>query len=77
MIYYEIKKVFSKISNKIAIIILAIILCITISSAISGVEYVNEEGEIETGITAIRKLKEEKKKWKGELTEEQIKNVVS
>ena len=44
--------------------------------AIHSVHYVNEEGNTETGFTAAQKLKTERKKWAGELTEEIIIRVI-
>lgn len=75
MVYYEIKKVFSKTSNKIAVLILIFLLGLLSSSAVH-VEYTNEEGNQESGISAIHKLKEMKKEWAGELTEERLMRVI-
>lgn len=75
MVYYEIKKVFSKTSNKIAVMILIFLLGLISSFAIR-VEYTNEEGNHESGISAIHKLKEMKKEWAGELTEEKLMQAI-
>ena len=75
MVYYEIKKVFSKTSNKIAVLILIFLLGLVSSSAVH-VEYTNEEGNHESGNSAIHKLKEMKKEWAGELTEEKLMRVI-
>lgn len=75
MVYYEIKKVFSKTSSKIAVLILIFLLGLLSSSAVH-VEYTNEEGNHESGISAIHKLKEMKKEWAGELTEEKLMQVI-
>lgn len=77
MVYYEIKKIFSKTSSKIAVLILVILLGMTIKSTFSNVFYVNEEGNEEYGISAIHKLKEMKKEWAGELTEERLKQAIA
>lgn len=76
MVYYEIKKVFSKTSNKIAVLFILVLLGLMTGFAIH-VQYVNEEGNMEYGISAARKLKELKKEWTGELTEERLKEVIA
>ncbi len=37
----------------------------------------NEQGEKENGVAAVRKLREAKKKWSGPLTEEKIGEVIA
>ena len=76
MVYYEIKKILSKTSNKIAVICLACLLFLVCFFAISGVDYVNENGETEHGIAAAEKLRDRKKEWTGLLTEEKIRQVI-
>ncbi len=76
MVYYEIKKVFSKTSNKIAVLFILVLLGLMTGFAIH-VQYVNEEGNMEYGISAARKLKELKKEWAGQLTEERLKEVIA
>lgn len=76
MVYYELKKILSKTSNKIAVICLACLLFLVCFFAISGVDYVNENGETEHGIAAAEKLRERKKEWTGLLTEEKIRQVI-
>ncbi|MCM1158550.1 MAG: ABC transporter permease [Bacteroidales bacterium] len=76
MVYYEIKKVFSKTSSKIAVLLLIILLGSEISTDIQNVPYTNEEGNQEYGISAIRKLKEQKKQWTGEMTEEKLMQAI-
>lgn len=76
MLYFEIKKVFSKQTNKIAIILLAGIMVVTAYLAISNVKWVNENGETEYGISAIRKLKKAQNEWSGLLTNKKIAKVM-
>lgn len=76
MVYYEIKKVFSKTSSKIAVLLLIILLGSVVNTNIRDVYYVNEKGNEEYGVLAIRKLREEKKKWAGELTEEKLMQAI-
>lgn len=76
MVYYEIKKVFSKASSKIALFLLAIVLVWVCYGAIHAVYYVDGNGDTHTGIVAARRLRAEKKKWKGPLDEEKIRAVI-
>ena len=50
MLRYEIKKVFSKSKNRIAVIVLFVILAITSILTINRVEYVDENGNSYVGI---------------------------
>ena len=72
MLRFEVKKVFSRTANKIAIIILAAALCITVSFAIGYVEYVDENGNSSSGYTAAHQLRDKKNQWAGYVTEEKI-----
>lgn len=76
MVRYEIKKVFSRTSSKIALLFLAIVLVVISYFVIHEVTFVNGEGNEEHGFAAIRKLKEVKKEWEGELTEEVLRKVI-
>lgn len=77
MVYYEIKKVFSRMSSKIALAIIFATVAVTCWLATAGVSYIDEKGEAKSGITAIQKLRERKKEWAGPLTEEKIAAVIS
>lgn len=76
MLFYEIKKILVKSSSRIALLFLLLLLGTVCYFAVSGVEYVNEKGESEVGISAVHKIKELKKQWAGELTEEKIAAVI-
>lgn len=76
MLFFEIKKVFSKPGNKIALILLAVSLCVAISSAIGSVDYVNENGNDTTGIAAASALREEKNQWAGYVTNDVLQKVL-
>ncbi len=76
MIFYEIKKVFSRMSSRIALLLLLATLILTCFLAVGDVSYVNEYGETETGIHAIQKLKAAKQAWRGPLTEEKLAAVI-
>lgn len=76
MIYYEIKKVFVKPGSKIAALLLVLLCGFIIYQSVSNVAYVNEKGETEYGISAIHKLRKEKKQWAGPLTTEKIREII-
>lgn len=77
MLYYEWKKIWVRQGTKIAMFVLACTFAIVCWFAIHNVYYVNENGEHEYGISAIHKLKDAKKEWAGELTEEVIAKVIA
>lgn len=77
MVYYEIKKVFSKMSSKIALAIILVTVAVACWFATAGVSYIDEKGEAKNGIAAIQKLRETRKAWAGPLTEEKIAAVIS
>ena len=79
MIRYEIKKIFSKNSSRIALLILAAVLAVICVTTLRSPEirYVNENGETETGIAAAHKLRDAKEEWTGPLTEERLEEAIS
>lgn len=76
MLKYELKKIFVKPGSKIALLLLAVLLGVTCWFAADMV-FVNEQGKLETGIEAMRKLRSVKKEWAGELTEERLAEVIA
>jgi len=76
MLWFEVKKVFSKSKNKIAVIVLFIILIVTSMLTINTVEYVDKDGGRSVGISAAKNLREEKNKWSGYLTEDVFRAVL-
>ena len=76
MLRYEIKKIFSTFSSKISVFILSCIVVLSSWLAITGVEWINEQGDPETGLAAIAKLKEAQNQWEGELDEEMLRAVI-
>lgn len=76
MLKFEIKKVFSKPKNKIAVILLFVVLVVTSILTINRVEYVDENGNHSVGITASRNLREAKNEWAGYLTEDTLRKVL-
>lgn len=77
MVYYELKKIFGRTSNLIAVGFLLVILVSTCFSAIGSVQYINEAGETKTGIGAIHKLRDAKNEWRGVLSEDKIAAVIA
>ncbi len=76
MLRYEIKKVFSKSKNQMAVVVLLVILIITSILTINRVEYIDENGNHSTGISAARNLREAKNEWSGYLTEDTLRKVL-
>lgn len=76
MTRYEIKKIFSRKASKAALLLLLAVLILVLNFTINDLFYVNEQGENEYGLRAIAKVREVKKEWAGELTEDQIRKVI-
>ena len=76
MLNFEIKKVFSKSKNRMAVMLLLIILVITSILTINRVEYVDESGNHSVGISAAKNLRDAKNEWAGYLTEEVFQKVL-
>lgn len=75
MLRFEIKKIFSKTKNKITIIVLLMILIAISILTINRVEYVDENGNHSTGISAAKNLRQAKNQWSGYLTEDVFQRV--
>lgn len=76
MTYYEIKKVFSKKGSQIALVLTIIVLIVVAYFIMEENFFVNGNGDREIGFAAISKIREGKKQWAGELTEEKIRLVI-
>ncbi|HIR75452.1 MAG TPA: ABC transporter permease subunit [Candidatus Choladousia intestinipullorum] len=76
MTYYEIKKVFVRRGSKTALLMMLAVIAAVLYFVISENGYVNENGEEEKGAAAIAKVRELKKEWAGDLTEEKIRRVI-
>lgn len=76
MLQFEIKKVFSKFKNKMAVFFLLMILIATSILTMNRVEYIDTDGERSSGITAARNLRNEQNKWAGYLTEDVFVDVL-
>ncbi len=77
MLRFEIKKIFSKTKNRITVIVLFVVLIVISILTINRVEYVDENGNHSTGISAARNLKEDENKWAGYLTEDVFREVLA
>lgn len=77
MLRFEIKKVFSKSRNKIALLVLVLLLIATSILTMSRVEYIDTDGNRTSGITAARELRSEKNEWAGYLTEDVLTEVAA
>ena len=76
MLFFEIKKVFSKFKNKIAMVLLLIILIVTSILTMNRVEYVDTDGGRSSGAAAARKRRAEQNQWTGYLTEDVFTDVI-
>ncbi len=70
MIWFEIKKIFSKSVNKAALLIMVAILIAVCLLTFNSVYCTAEDGSHLSGIAAARKLREMKAPWSGDLTED-------
>lgn len=77
MVRFELKKMLGKTGGKIALLLLAAIVVICSWQAVSGVHYLDEEGNVQTGFTAVRKLRAMRKEWTGILDEEMLRKVIA
>ena len=74
--YFELKKIFSKTSSKVALLFLFGFMIYLISIA-NSVVWLNEDGTELTGKAAAKKILEAEQKWYGPLTEEKIADVIT
>lgn len=77
MLLFELKKIVSKTSNRLALLLLAAVLCVVCWQTISGVSYVKENGKSISGFKAIKENKKTKTEWQGDLTEQRIAEVIA
>ncbi len=76
MLWFEMKKVFCKFKNRMAVVLLLIILAAVSMLTMNRVEYVGSDGSHVSGILGARSLRAEKNKWKGEVTQDVLEAVV-
>lgn len=76
MVHYEIKKVICRPSGKIALILLAAsVLLAFFATANSRTDWINDQGEPESGRAAIVKLQNAQHEWKGYLDSEKLADI--
>lgn len=75
MIRYELQKIFSRPSSKVALILLLLVVGVTTYFA-CHVKYVDEAGQGQYGLTAVRQLREDQKAWAGVLDEEKLRQAI-
>ncbi len=76
MVRYELKKILGGIGGKVALVLLAGMVLLASWMAVSGVEWVNEQGDVETGLAAISKLRSAQLEWAGTLDEERLRQIL-
>lgn len=76
MLYFELKKVFSKPKSKIMALVLLVLLVAVSMLTINSVEYIDADGNPSSGISAARKLRAAKNQWAGYLTEDVFRAVI-
>lgn len=76
MVSFEFKKVFVKMSSKIALLLLLIFVAYSVSNA-NYLVWINEDNTELTGKAAAKKLREAENEWYGLLTDEKIEDVIS
>ena len=81
MVRYELKKMFGTFGGKIALFLYVGILLLSCWLAATGAlnlgtDWVNEQGEHETGISAIRKMRSAQNEWEGYLDQETLTRVI-
>lgn len=75
MLRFEIKKVFCKFKNRMAVVLLLVILVAVSMLTMNRVEYVDSDGNHVSGMMGAKSLRAEKNKWKGEITEDVLETV--
>lgn len=76
MVMFEIKKVLSSFSSKIALAVFAGIVVLSCWLSAGNVEWINEQGDPESGIAAVKKLRDAQNAWEGYLDEEKLTEVI-
>lgn len=74
---FEVKKVFSRRGNKVAFLILLAAIMVIFIQALGSILYVNSDGNVISGIAAAQNLRNDKKQWSGELSEEVLERVIA
>lgn len=82
LVCYEIKKVLIKPSSWVALLLLVAMAAFSSFQAVSGsigngLYWTNEDGTVETGLTAAKKLRASQKEWSGTLDQELLKKALT
>lgn len=75
MLKFELKKIFARTGNKIALLILLGVMGVTCYFAM-GVSWVDENGETHRGPAAVAQLRAAQKAWAGYLDEDTVRRVI-
>lgn len=76
MMYFELKKIFSKTSSKIALMVIFGFMIYLVSIA-NYLVWIDKDGTEITGKAAAKKIREAEQEWYGPLTEEKIAEVIT
>lgn len=75
MFKFELKKIFSRFSGKLALIAFVAAIVISAYTSVNAVAYYGEEGTL-YGVSAAKQLQKESEKWRGPLDEEMLRRVI-
>ena len=81
MVRYELKKVFGSVGGKIALILYIAVLALSCWLSATGaanmeIKWVNEQGESEYGLSAVRKLREAQEAWEGWVDQDTLSRMI-
>ena len=76
MIKFEIKKIFLKTINKLALLLLVLLILVGAFLTVKDVTYVNENGQTLSGLSASKYLRNEKNEWKGDLDSKILSEII-
>ncbi len=76
MLKCEMKRIFAKKLNRMMLIATVLLAVIFSAFAVGSMRYVDEDGEVHTGITAARSLAADRNRWKGLLTAEKFAKII-
>ena len=76
MVRFELKKVFSRFKNKMAVVILCVLMIVVSLLTMNRVYYTDENGNQTSGMQAAKSLREEKNQWRGYVTDKVLKKVL-
>ena len=82
MVWYELKKMLSSVGGKIVLVLYFGVMMLSCWLAVSGTltvgtGWVNEQGDYESGIAAVNKMKEAQNEWEGYIYQDKLTEVVN